>query len=33
MLNTRNIKSLIKVIGIGGGGINALNHMIEQGLL
>ena len=28
----KNISSIIKVIGVGGGGSNAINHMFKQGI-
>ena len=29
---TNNLQSIIKVIGVGGGGSNAVNHMYKQGI-
>ena len=29
----RDINSVIKVIGVGGGGSNAVNHMYKQGIV
>ncbi|MEE1565911.1 MAG: cell division protein FtsZ, partial [Acidimicrobiales bacterium] len=32
MSNPQNYLAVIKVIGVGGGGVNAVNRMIESGL-
>ena len=32
-LPTSDAQSIIKVIGVGGGGSNAVNHMFQQGIV
>ena len=32
MTSTDNYLAVIKVVGVGGGGVNAVNRMIEEGL-
>ena len=32
MAQTPNYQAVIKVVGVGGGGVNALNRMIQSGL-